>query len=213
MRKILALIAIASLQLVWCGNAFSKDIGYGEIREDVYFNQYFDLSIPVPNDWAVQSKAAIEEISELGSDLISGDDKNLQAILKEADKQTINMFAFFKYEQGAPVDFNPSMMAVAERVAHMPGIKRGSDYHFHVKKVLQSGQLKYSFPKEIYTKVISSISFDVMPAEITLGSVVIHQEYYAARINDYVLGFILSYSSESELEELNQAIGLLKFSD
>jgi hypothetical protein len=73
--------------------------------------------------------------------------------------------------------------------------------------------MKYEFPNEIYTKDISGISFDVMPAQITINNFTVYQEYYAARINDYVLMFILSYSSDSEIDELNQIISRLKISN
>lgn len=190
---------------------FANDIGFGEITGDVYVNEYFNMSISVPKGWAVQSQAAIEEISDRGGDLIAGEDKNLQLAIKEAEKQTVNLFAFFKYEQGSPVEFNPSIIAVAERVTYMPGIKRGSDYLFHVKRILQAGQVRYTFPQETYTKEISGVSFDVMPAEISMGAMTVSQEYYATRIKGYVLSFVLTYSSELEIKELTQLIDKIEF--
>ena len=213
MKRIFTIITMSFLLSIWCGSTFATEIGYGEIEDGIYKNDYFNMSIEVPKGWAVQSQAALKELTDRGGELIAGDDENLKAVLSESDKQTVRMFAFFKYEQGAPVDFNPSIAAVAERVIHMPGIKRGSDYLFHVRKLLQAGQVQYSFPKEIYTKDISGVSFDVMPAEISLANMVVYQEYYAARIKDYVLGFVLTYSNESELNELNQVIGMLKFTE
>jgi hypothetical protein len=212
MKKLFILITIIPMFLILSGRVLSTEIGYGKIERGIYTNNYFNMSILVPDGWSVQSKAAIKEISDLGGNLVAGDDKNLQAIMKESEKQTVNMFAFFKYEQGSPVDFNPSILAMAERVTHMPGIKRGSDYLFHVKKLFQAGQVEYTFPKEIYTKEISGVSFDVMPAEINIGGTTVHQEYYATRIKDYVLGVVLTYATKPENNELNKIFNKLNFS-
>lgn len=213
MYKIFTVIIGLSLLLTGCDTKPSAEIGYGTIANGVYTNDYFNMSIKVPDNWIVQSQAAQQELMKTGSNLISGEDKNLKAILNEAEKQTVNMFLFFKFEQGTAVPFNPSIISIAERMSHMPGVKRGSDYHFHAKKLLESGQLEYEFPNEIYTKVISGVSFDVMPVQITINNLTVYQEYYAARIKDYVLMFILSYSSDAEIDELNTIVSGLKISN
>ena len=212
MYKILTLVIGVCLFLTGCDTKPVNEIGYGTIAKGIYTNEYFNMSIKVPDDWAVQSQAARQDLMEKGADLLSGEDDNLKSILKESQKQSIAMFAFFKHEQGAPVPFNPSIMSVAERMSHMPGVKRGSDYHFHAKKLLESGQVKYEFPHEIYTKDVSGMSFDVMPTQITITNMTVYQDYYATRINDYVLIIILSYSSNSEVEELDKILNSLQFS-
>ena len=210
MKNIILVIVIINFFSIWSGSAYSDEIGYGEIKNETYINEYFNMSLTVPKGWSIQSKAAIKEISERGSDLIAGDDENLRAAIKVAEKQTVNLFAFFKYEQGAPVDFNPSIMAAAERVVQMPGITKGSDYLFHLKKTLQAGQLKYTFPKETYAKTISGSPFDVMPTQLSMGNTPIYQEYYSIKIKDYVLSLILTYSSENEKNELVKTVNNLK---
>ena len=210
MKKII--LSITSISLLFLSNfmVFANDIDYGTIKNETYANQYFDMSLPVPKGWSVQSKAMIENIAERGKDLVVGEDENMRALLNEAEKQSVNLFAFFKYEVGAPVGFNPSLISVAELVAQMPGVKRGSDYLFHVKKFLKMGQVEYTFDKEIFTTTLSGVSFDVMPVEIKAGNNSVYQEYYSTRLKDYVLSFIVTYSNEAEYKELMQHIGKLK---
>ncbi len=212
MLKDIFLIVTVMLAISGCDKDPEKEIGYGVIRDGEYSNSYFNMAIKVPRNWAVQSNAEQKEIMNFGNELIAGDDKNLKAIMKASQKQTVNLFAFFKYEVGAPVPFNPSILALAEKVVNAPGIKRGSDYHFHVKKALESGQVKYEFPGDIFTITISGVSFDVMPAVTVMGDVKVKQEFYATRINDYILGIVLSYSTNSEKNELNGVVSSLKFS-
>jgi hypothetical protein len=212
MYKAFSLIIAAFLLLTGCEKELSKDIDYGVFENGVYINEYFGMSIEVPKDWAIQSQAVQKELMNSGVGLIAGDDENLKTVLEESKTQTVNMFVFYKYERGAPVPFNPSFASVAERMTHMPGIKRGSDYLFHARKMFESGQMKYEFPHEIYSKDISGVSFDVMPMEININNITVYQEYYSARIDDYVLSFILSYSSDAEMNELNDVFSKLHFS-
>jgi len=213
MHKFTAIIISACLLLTGCDSKSVDEIGYGAIEEGVYRNDYFNLSIKVPENWAVQSQAAQQQLMETGTSLLSGEDENLKAAMKESQKQTINLFSFFKYEQGSPVAFNPSILSIAEKMSHMPGVKRGSDYHFHAKELLLAGQVNYEFPNEIFTQELSGVSFDVMPGQVTFGNRTVYQNYYATRIKDYVLLFILSYTSDAELEELNQILESIEFSE
>ncbi len=198
------------LSITGCDSKPEADIDYGTISNNVYSNKYFDISINVPDTWFVQSQADQKALMETGSNLMAGDDKNLKKLIKESEKQTVNLFTFFKFEPGAPVDFNPSIISVAERVAHMPGIKKGSDYLFHTRKLIESGQLNYEFPNDVYTKEVSGLSFDVMPAQITVNNTTVYQEYYVVIIKDYALAFILSFSSDSDKKELDSILNELK---
>tara|TARA_B110000091_G_C13639667_1_gene400678 strand:- start:172 stop:813 length:642 start_codon:yes stop_codon:yes gene_type:complete len=207
------IIAIGLLLLITgCDSKPAADIDYGTINNNVYSNKYFDISINLPDTWFVQSQAAQKALMETGSNLIAGDDKTLKSVMKESEKQTVNLFSIFKYESGAPVNFNPSIISVAERISHMPGIKRGSDYLFHARKLLESGQMNYDFPNDLYTKEVSELSFDVMPAQITVNNITVYQDYHVVKIKDYALALILSYSSDSEKSELDGILNELKFS-
>ena len=178
MIKAIFLVLCTSLLLSACGEEPAAEIGYGEIRDGVYTNAYFNMRIQAPQDWSIQIQAA----------------------------QTVNLFSFFKFEQGAPVDFNPSVISVAERIAQLPGIQRGGDYLHHVKQVLKAGQLAYQFPQDMHEMNISGVTFDVLPAYIDLGAVRVYQDYYAAKIKDYALSFVLSYSNEAEKQELETLV-------
>jgi hypothetical protein len=101
--KLIILILFLSLYL-GCKKKASDEIGYGEIKEGKYFNEYFNMSIQIPDKWDVQSQAAQKELMDQGTSIMVGDDKNLKAIVKASEMQTVNLFAFFKYEPGYPVN-------------------------------------------------------------------------------------------------------------
>jgi hypothetical protein len=209
-RNMIVAIGICLL-LLGCDSKASNEVGYGTIENGVYENKYFNMTVKLPAEWVVQSQAAQQEMKEVGASLLAGEDDNLKNVIKEAQKNTISLFTLFKYEQGTPVPFNPSLISLAEGVSGFPGIKNGTDYHFHARKLLESGQLKYDFPNEIYAKDVSGVTFDVMQAQTAVGGTIIYQEYYAAKKMDYVLLFVLTYSSDTERDELNEIMSGAKF--
>ena len=73
---------------------------------------------------------------------------------------TINLLTVFKHPLDVP--FNPNIICVAERVDHIPEIKNGKDYLFQSRKLLETGQMKVSFPREIYTESFGGREFGVM---------------------------------------------------
>lgn len=200
-KKIFLLLGL-SLFLVACDSKTEKSLGYGEVSNGVYSNDYFKFSVNLPNDWVIQSQAALNEVIEKGSDVFAGDDEVLKSALKASEQDTVNMLAILKFEQGSPEPFNPSFIVVAENISSAPGVKTGADYHYHAKKLLQSGQIPYEFPNEIFSRDVSGVTFDVMPTQIPFYTSNIFQEYYATKINDHIFMFILSYSTESEKQEL-----------
>lgn len=212
MIKTYAISYTIFLFVIGCGTNSLDEIDYGQLQDGVYTNNYFEMSIDIPSDWAIQNRDAMQEITKLGEDMVTGDDKSLKAIMKASSQQTVTMFMVYRHETGTPVPYNQSISCVAERILHMPGIKRGSDYLFHAKKLMNSGQVEFKFPKEIYSEVISGIEFDIMPTEIIVGEMTIQQKYYASKLKDYVLAFILSFTTEEEEKSLMEIMHTLKFS-
>jgi len=143
--------------------------------------------------------------------MLAGEDKNLNAVIKASELQSINLLVVFKHPLGAPVPYNPSIVCVAERVRHMPGIKRGKDYQFHTKKLLQSSQVDVSFPKEIFTSQLDGKNFDVMPLEMSFAGQIIRQKQYVAIMKGYALIIIASYTSPEEEAELNKILQSVRF--
>ena len=46
------------------------------------------------------------------------------------------------------------------------------------------------------TIVDSGVEFDMLPVDLRVGVVLVQQEYYAARLDDYVMSLILTYVTE-----------------
>jgi hypothetical protein len=193
-----ARLFILLVLLLGCRKKASDEIDFGAFNKSTYSNKYFGLTITVPADWSVQDREAQERIKKIGREAVAGDDKNLNAVMKASELQTVQLFTVFQHPLGTPVTSNPAIMGLAEMVRQMPGIQRGRDYHFQVKKTLQAGQMEVSFPKDSYTERLGGVEFDVLDQELKIRGLVIKQRYYTVIKKGYALSFILSFTTDEE---------------
>ena len=149
----------------------------------------------------------------MGEQMLAGDDKNMKAVLKASELTSVNLFMVFQYPVGEPVPYNPNIVCVAERVSHMPGIKRGSDYLIQAQKLLKASAMEVDFDDKFSTDEIGGTSFDTMDASISVSGVTFTQTYYSMRAKGYVLSFIASYSNDEEKALLNGILDSVTFAE
>lgn len=203
-----ALIVLCAILYCSCGRGEAEEIDFGSLENSVYTNEYFGLTMTIPSEWSIQNEESRERLMEAGTEIIAGDDKNLKAVVKASELQTVNLFIAFKHPVGSAVTFNPGIACVAERIGHMPGIKRGSDYLFHARKILESSQMDVVFPEDMSTENLDGIDFDILHVQISLLGNTIQQKYYVAVIKDYALSFIVSYITDQERGAISEALVL-----
>jgi len=189
---------VLAVLLIGCGKKAGNEIDFGTFNHSVYTNNYFGLAVTIPADWSIQDREAQRRIMKLGGNMLAGDDKNLKSLVKASELKTVNLFTAFKHPLGTPVAFNPSIMSMAEKVSQLPGIKRGKDYLFFVRRTLESGQMQISFPKDIYTERLDGVDFDVMYLEFSIRGTMVKEKYYMTIMKDYAVGFIVSFTNDEE---------------
>ena len=208
-------LAVVTLALVALAPAFPQEgpaeIDFGSIEGSTYTNVYFGLRLELPADWSALDQAAMLRLAEAGADMIAGDDENLQAIVRASELQTVNMLGVFRHPLGAPVPYNPSFVGVAERLDNAPGIRKGADYLFHARRMLEAGQLVVSFPGEVSAVRIGGQEFDVMPVELEVLDIVVQQRYYATVMKGYALVFISSFTTPEERAALDGVVESISF--
>ncbi len=212
MNRIYVFIAACMILFTGCGKKTSSyEIDFGVVENSTYRNNYFGLSMKLPLGWDVQSQEMQQKIMDIGATMVAGDDENLKTVVKASELQTVNLLAVFKHPIGAPVAYNPNIICIAESIRHMPGIKRGKDYHFHSKKLLESSQIEVSFPKEIYTEQIGGTDFDIMTLQMHFAGQTIKQRQYVAVMKGYALLLIISFTTNEEESELQKALDSILF--
>ena len=206
-----ALIIICISLFGGCEKSPSDEIDFGGINNSVYRNKYFGLSIQIPSKWSIQDQDARQLIMKAGTEMVAGEDKNLKAVLKATELQTVNLLAVFEHPLGSPVAFNPNMACLAEQTRQMPGIKRGKDYHFHTRKILESGQVDVTFPKDISTENLGGVDFDIMHLQMVLPGITVQQKYYATIMKGYALVCIVTFSNEEQEATLDTMLDSIEF--
>jgi hypothetical protein len=185
----------------------------GSFDKNVYHNKFFAMTLTVPPDWVIQNEEEREHLQKMGTKLLVGDDKNLEATVKAGKHSSGNLFSVFEYPQGSPVTFNPSIASVATDVSHLPGIKRGKDYQFQLKTLLESGAIQAEFPNngETYVRKVGGVDFDVMDVEMHIRKIVIKQKYYSTIMKGYALSFIISSGDDDQQAALQKILESVSF--
>lgn len=194
-----------------CSKRPSEQMGGGRFEGPRYYHDYLGLTITFPSDWSIQDPQTTRQMARTGEQMIAGDNENMQAALQAGESRTVNLFAVFKHPRGSPVLCNSNICGVAENISHAPGIRTGGDYLFHVRRLLEAGQMKFSFPREVYAETVAGVEFHVMTTELDVPPMKVKQEYFATVRAEYVLLLILSFSSDEERAELRNILDTLTF--
>jgi len=189
-----------------------KDFDYGRVENNKYVNSFFDFEISLHTDWIVQTKEQMESMSKAGKDLIAGDDSQMKAVIKASEINTANLLSVSQFERGSAVEFNPSMVLIAENTKTFPGIKTGSDYLFQARRLLEQSQIKYdSMDKEFTKEVINGTDFYKMNTAIKYMGVNIKQVYYSTILKGFSFNVIISYINDQQEQDLLKLINSMKF--
>lgn len=178
--------------------------GSSVVSEGTYTNEYFGLTLSIPDGWFVASKDSEQFIRDVGEDLATGDDTALKAAVESSKKTTFQLLTLSEFEMGATVEFNPSLILMAERVSHVPGIKSGKDYLFHSSKVLLRTQLPYELTKDAYPTRLGDREWYRADFVINQPQMPIDQSYFAAKQEDFVLVVILSAATKEQMVTLRR---------
>lgn len=200
--------------LAGCGKKPGEQMDAGRFEGPVYHNDYLGFEITIPTEWTIQDPEVARQMMRVGEKAAAGGDENVQAVLEAGESRTFNLVTVFQHPQGAPVESNPSISCVAEGVAHLPGIKTGGDYLFHVKRTLRGGSLRFAFPREVYTETVAGVDFHVLTTELVLPPArIVKNEYFATVRKGYTLLLILKYSTDAERQTLGDILSTVKFTD
>lgn len=210
-RVLLPVLVLLIPVLLGCTKKATKEIDFGMFDGNSYHNDYFDMTINLPGEWSVQDSESTRRLKETGQKMLAGDDKQLKAIVKASDLLSVTLFVVFEHPLGTPVPFNLNVIGVAEKVSHLPGLKGGQDYLYHARKLLESAQVNYSFPKEPFSKTLGGKTFDAMYTETVMHGLTVKQEYYATIMKGYALSFIITFTDETGRTTLLNVLETLKF--
>lgn len=210
--KYVFLIAVGIAIYMFWDKIGADKIGFGTLENGIYRNEYFGMRVVLPEGWHPLDEEGKKKVMEMGRKVVASQDKTLGAVLDASEEDTVDLLAVYKHPPGAPVPFNPSLSCIAEKVSHLPGIKTGRDYLYHVKTGMQATGVPYSIGGNIYTENVGGVTFYVLNMSLRAGTWLIQQKFYSAIMKDYALGFVITYTNQWEYEALMGILRTVSFS-
>lgn len=194
------------------GQSIENTPNYAYLEGNLYTNKFLSFSVEVPENWIIQNEEQLIELKKIGVDLVVGENEKLKNLLNNTNG-VYNLLTVFQYEVGSPIDdFNTNFALIAEDVSYAPGIKTGSDYLFHAKKLLLQTSLNIVQIDDAASKIeIGGIEFYKMHIEISMFDNMIKQDYYSTIMKGYSLGIIVSYQDDYQKQLVDKIINSFKF--
>jgi hypothetical protein len=77
--------------------------------------------------------------------------------------------------------------------------------------MLEAGQMKFRFPKEVYSERLGGLEFDVMELELKIPGNTVKQKYYSTIKKGYALCFIMSFTTDEEESAVHKVFDTVAF--
>ena len=180
------------------------------LEPGTYTNHFFEFTLQFPEAWAIADQTVTEEMQEVGLDALAGEDETLRTLGETALVRTYNLLTISPHPLGAPVESNPNLLIIAERVNAAPGVQTGEDYLFHMQRWMEAGQLPYTVLQDPYTVDLGGQTFYRLDASLDLFGVPVRQSYLTTIDSGYALTLILS-GYEGEMEQLDAIVESMQF--
>ncbi|WP_235533056.1 hypothetical protein [Paenibacillus sp. Leaf72] len=202
------LLVLVAVLVAACGGS-TKDVDLGTTAKGTYSNEYFGVSLNFPEEWEYQDSETMNQLtSEVGEAIVGNDDKKKKQ-LDYAQTKTLNLLMASQYPIGGE-QTGASVMAIAEKLSMLQGIKTGKDYLEASKKFMVESQLPYEY-KDIVSTKVGGKDFDMMEVTINAGEVTVTQHYYSAILEGYAFNLITTYLDDETKKTTDDVISSVTF--
>ena len=184
----------------------AQNIDLGSLTNSVYRNEYFGLTIALPNGWHIVDQKGKRDQVKAGLSNVATNADSLKTLVETADVQLVTLVAALKFPLRTPTN-NASIVVSAERVR---STKSGREYLLNTKNMLEGGRTPVAFPKEIYSEKLGNVVFDVLDI-FRPGDLKLLQRQYAAVMKGYALDIGISFDTSEEEQILATALKSIQF--
>ena len=182
-----------------------------EIGPNTYRNKALGLTVTAPEGWYVAPSDVMEKMMAVGSDLTTSNmGQGAKAAVQSAMQRTASIFTFMEHPPGSPVPYMTGVMGMTEDVGMLPGIKRGSDYFFHARQLMEQSAVPTKVGDGYATRMIGGRQFDRMDVEMGDPDRMVKQRYFATRHGDVIFALIQSYRTNEDLAALDKVLDSIK---
>ncbi|HUH27340.1 hypothetical protein [Gelidibacter sp.] len=182
---------------------------YGKIENGSYDNKFFNFKLAFNDQWSVQTKEQMHQMSENSRNTMAGDNHNLKNTLKASQVNVADLFSIFKFPVGSVSGGNASLIINAENLMSFPNVKTPRDYMVAARQLLDQTSLNLIYKKEPYTITIGGkqcIGMEIFNQDYNLT-----QDYFVTLRNGFAISMVLSYDNAEDQQELYKMLDTLKF--
>ncbi|RXZ80504.1 hypothetical protein EBB07_18295 [Paenibacillaceae bacterium] len=201
-------VMLVMLLLVTACGTKHTNVDLGTVANGTYTNEYFGMSVNIPQEWIVQDDETVNELADLGKDLATDGDEKKKKQYDYSQLQTLNLLMISQFPLDEAV-LNPSLIVNAEKVSKLQGIKTGEDYLNSAKKLLEQ-MGPYEF-KDIKKETLGGKEFYLLEASIDNGETLVEQKYYSSIIKGYSFNMISTSMDEASAQEISKVLGSASF--
>jgi hypothetical protein len=209
---ILSIILIQLVLCTACTNKIPDNFDYGSVKGNTYKNKFFNNELKIPKGWHVASKEQNDAMKKRGEELVGAENESLKKMIKASEINTATLLTCFKYREDEFMEFNPSLIVIAENIQATPGIHSGSDYLKASTKTLKQLSINYTDIDTEYKKEnFGGTDFYRMRTTVELPESKIYQTYYTAIVKNFSFNFICTFQTREDLREMEKVLKSLKF--
>lgn len=185
---------------------------YGIVKNDEYYNPFFNFKMSVPKQWFLQTEEVIDSVFKNVEDQLTFSQDNqvpTKAVNNGWTDRTLLLLS--KYKTTSSTTVNPNITIGYENIAYQ--FDNGYEYLSNALGFLKRSNLHVTLDGDIHSQYINWYCFasQELSKEVPISkneSLTIHQTMYSIFLNNkYAFSIITTYNTDAEKQELE---GILK---
>ena len=109
------------------------------------------------------------------------------------------------------LDFNPSIIGIAENLRYAREVETPTDYFGEAKELMRRSAVGIEYPRDPDTQTLGGEPFEVLYARMSTPTGKISQRYFARRFDDYMVLIIVSHETEEQAATIDASLATLRF--
>jgi hypothetical protein len=187
------------------GPAGSSSAILGELKGGVYTNEFFGLSLTIPDSFVVVNQKELELLQKVGVDLLTEDGEKNPSRLEKAIQETAVILGVFRFPVG-----EPNNSAVEIGVLRQPaGVT--ANMALAANASLLTGSAGYEMTRNLPEVSFGGVKFVGAEFERNIFGVNLKQRSYVAMRRGYSILISVVYTTEEGLEAMESLLNGIKF--
>jgi hypothetical protein len=193
----------------------AKPIDPGRLEGGKYVNDFFGISLSLPQNWVVHGETVKNAIMKTSREVVEAEaNARTKAELESSLARSTFLFIITKYGPGQQnVAFNAYASLGVERVPTAI-VKTGSDYFDQMRSLMHLSAMKVEQQGPVRSANYGGVKFYVIDLKVTLQQGekgVAAERLYATVMRGYALVFTFGYLDEDDLKTFDGIMNSVKF--